>query len=201
MRICTAYCTLYGHSIIAQNFCFPHFFSLTPCILYYISHDVDRARSGGEPPAVPRRTRLGLEMVFDKTLPIGGRGLPTGVLDAQARLVFLRSHTDHQVLGQARHGAGRAAAQAADWRSGASLEHRRSSAGADAAGQAVGEGVYIQSEGTLDTYPTAKVLTVTVTGNSFLDADGHFLELNEVTVCLRKIKYVQTSLPYSRMIL
>ena len=36
-------------------------------------------------------------MVFDKTLPIGGRGLPTGVLDAQARLVFLRSHTDHQV--------------------------------------------------------------------------------------------------------
>ena len=50
-------------------------------------------------------------MVFDKTLPIGGRGLPTGVLDAQARLVFLRSHTDHQVLGQARHGAGRAAAR------------------------------------------------------------------------------------------
>ena len=41
------------------------------------------------------RDILGLEIVFDKTLPITGNGLPTGIFDAKARLIFLKSYTDH----------------------------------------------------------------------------------------------------------
>ena len=42
-------------------------------------------------------------------------------------------------------------------------------------------GVHLQSEGTVDTYPTAGGGTVVVKGNSFFDADGHFVELNQVS--------------------
>ena len=74
----------------------------------------DREGAGGTgPPTLCRRTTLlvsdiesalrlyrdalGLEVVFDKELDVGGKGLPTGVFDARGRLVFLRSHVDHQV--------------------------------------------------------------------------------------------------------
>jgi hypothetical protein len=36
-----------------------------------------------------------MEIIFDKQLPIGGKGLPTGIFDANARLVFLKSYIDH----------------------------------------------------------------------------------------------------------
>ena len=134
------------------------------------------------------RDILGLEVVFDKTLPIGGHGLPTGVFDAQARLVFLRSHVDHQV-------GVIALMQYLDKPVPAPDAPRRKLKLGDqvlvmnTTGVAQRmrllkqlKGVYIQSEGTLDSYPTANGGTVTVNGNSFFDADGHFLELNEVTI-------------------
>ena len=134
------------------------------------------------------RDALGLEVVFDKKMPIGGKGLPTGVFDAQGRLVFLRSHIDHQVgvIGLLQY-LDKPIPKP-------DLVRRRLTVGDSVIVLNTKSvemrmtqikklpGVHIQSEGTVDKYPTASGSTVTVVGNSFFDPDGHFLELNEVTV-------------------
>ena len=134
------------------------------------------------------RDALGLEVVFDKCMPIGGKGLPTGVFDAQARLVFLRSHIDHQVgvIGLLQYldkpipkpDAARRRLAIGD---SVIVLNTRHAAKRMALIKRL-PGIHIQSEGTVDKYPTASGSTVTVAGNSFFDPDGHFLELNEVTV-------------------
>ena len=134
------------------------------------------------------RDALGLEVVFDRTLPIGGKGLPTGQFDAQGRLVFLRSHIDHQVgvIGLLQYldkpipkpDAVRRRLTVGD--SVIALNTKRVKKRMALIKEL--PGVHIQSEGTVDKYPTATSSTVTVAGNSFFDPDGHFLELNEVTV-------------------
>jgi catechol 2,3-dioxygenase-like lactoylglutathione lyase family enzyme len=134
------------------------------------------------------RDALGLQVVFDKTLPIGGKGLPTGVFDAQGRLVFLRSHVDHQVgvIGLLQYldkpipkpDAARRRLLCGD----SVLVLNTKGCAERMARIARLPGVHVQSRGTVDKYPTAAGSTVTVTGNSFFDPDGHFLELNEVTM-------------------
>ena len=133
------------------------------------------------------RDILGLEVVFDKILPIGGKGLPTGVFDTQGRLIFLLSHMDHRVgvLGlltyldkpiPKRPDGPRQVMQVGD----AVLLLNTKNVEERMRRLKDIDGINIQSEGTVDTYPTTGGKTVTVHGNSFFDPDGHFIELNEV---------------------
>ncbi len=133
------------------------------------------------------RDILGMEVVFDKVLPITGKGLPTGVFDAQGRLVFLRTHDDHQVgvvgllsyldkpIPKPAQGP-RRKLQVGD----AVLLLNTTDVDARMSKIKALPGVYVQSEGTISTYPNATGGSVTVIGNSFFDADGHFVELNQV---------------------
>ena len=130
---------------------------------------------------------LGLQIVFDKILPIGGKGLPTGVFDAKGRLVFLKSFHDHQVgvLGllsyidkpiPIRPDGPRKLMQVGD------SVMLMNTTGVKARIEKLKQvpGVNIVSEGSIDKYPGVKGNTITVWGNSFFDPDGNFIELNEV---------------------
>jgi catechol 2,3-dioxygenase-like lactoylglutathione lyase family enzyme len=131
---------------------------------------------------------LGLEVVYDQVVPIGGKGLPTGIFDATARLVFLKSYHDHTVgvLGLLQY---------LDKPLIPRVEPRRQLGLGDAVlvlnTVNVEErmerickltGVYVQSCGTLSTYPGPGGGTVTVKGNSFFDWDGNFIECNEIVM-------------------
>ena len=132
------------------------------------------------------RDILGLEIVFDKTLPITGNGLPTGIFDAKARLIFLKSYTDHMVgvIGllcyldkplvkpmEAKRKLG--LGDCVILLNTTNVKERMEKLKAQ-------QLIHVVSEGSIDTYPTANGGQVTVWGNSFFDLDGNFIELNEV---------------------
>lgn len=132
------------------------------------------------------RDALGLEVIYDKEVPIGGKGLPTGVFDAKGRLIFLRSAKDHTV-------GVIALMQYLDKPIAKPASIRRQLTTGDCVlvlntnkvGERMGDvkkvpGVHVQSEGTVDIYPGMGTSKVKVLGNSFFDPDGHFVELNEV---------------------
>ena len=134
------------------------------------------------------RDILGLEVCFDNIVPIGGKGLPTGIFDAKARLVFLKSYEDHMVgvVGlleyldkpvPQRSGGARRKLTLGD---SVLLLNTTSVAERMEKIKRSLPDVYIQSEGSVDVYPSATGGTMTVLGNSLFDADGHFIELNEV---------------------
>jgi catechol 2,3-dioxygenase-like lactoylglutathione lyase family enzyme len=129
---------------------------------------------------------LGLEIVFDKEVPIGGKGLPTGIYDTNSRLVFLKSHLDHKVgvIGLL---------QFLDKPLVPPAEPKRklgigdcvillNTTEVEARMASIKRlpDVFVQSEGSIDVYPAATGGTLTVKGNSLFDRDGNFIELNEV---------------------
>ena len=133
------------------------------------------------------RDALGLSVVYDNVVPIGGKGLPVGVFDTRARLVFLKSFDDEKVgvigllcftekplqaLEEPRRQLGLGDTVL--------LLNTIGVTGRMERVKAI-EGVFVQSEASVATYPTAGGGTCTVLGNSFFDPDGHFVELNEVT--------------------
>jgi catechol 2,3-dioxygenase-like lactoylglutathione lyase family enzyme len=132
------------------------------------------------------RDILGLEVIYDEVMPIGGTGLPTGVFNASGRLVFLRSFEDERV-------GVLALLSYLDKPIPSPPQPRRQlctgdvvlllntvGAAAQMAALAQVPGVRIQSRATVDVYPSVGGGTMRVLGNSWFDPDGHFVELNEV---------------------
>ena len=133
------------------------------------------------------RDVLELEVIYDKVLPIGGRGLPTGVFDTQGRLVFLRSHEDHKVgvLGLLQYldkgGVPRPDSPRRQLKTGDQVLLMNTSKVMERMSKLRSlPGVHVQSEGTVSKYPAVSGGVVTVLGNSFFGPDGEFVELNEV---------------------
>ena len=133
------------------------------------------------------RDVLELEVIYDNVLPIGGRGLPTGVFDTQGRLVFLRSHEDHKVgvLGLLQYldkgGVPRPESPRRLLKTGDQVLLMNTSNVAERMSKLKAlPGVYVQSEGTVSKYPAVSGGVVTVLGNSFFGPDGEFVELNEI---------------------
>lgn len=135
------------------------------------------------------RDALGLVPHYDEVVPISGNGLPTGVFETQARLVFLRSGEEEAPLIGALGLLQYLDDEAQPGDSAGKEVLRRGDTvlvfNADRVEERMAmiekiENVRIVSRGTVDVYPAPGGRRFRVVGNSFFDMDGHFVELNEV---------------------
>ena len=132
------------------------------------------------------RDVLGLEVIYDKNIPIAGPGLCTGVSDVMTRLVFLKSYKD-QVVGVLalfsyidkpfqQPPEIRASLKAGD---SILMLNTKNVSEKIALIQEI-PGVNVVRDGVIKKFPGTNGNIITVLATGFFDPDGHFCELNEV---------------------